>query len=427
MLAIEAALAPHRAAGRLRVLQPFAAVGAETDGDVVRAVEVAHRDDGSRVVIRADYVIDATELGDLLPLTGTEYVTGFESRDETGEPSAPRTAQPANVQALSVCFAVDHVDGTRTIDRPARYDHWRALQPDFWGGPLLGFTSPHPRTLQSVHREFSPNPDDDVLAVDADQSRDPGDGNLWTFRRIAARRMFADGAYPSDITLVNWPCIDYFEAPVIDVDAATYRERVADAAQLSLSMLYWLQTEAPRPDGGTGWPGLGLRPDVMGSADGLAQAPYHREGRRIRAVTTVAEQDVSFAVRGEHGAVSYRDSVGVGMYRIDLHPTTGGDNYLDVPSTPFQLPLGALLPRRTTNLLAAAKNIGTTHITNGCYRLHPVEWNAGEVAGLLAATCVRTGRTPHQVQEKDELLERFQQDLDAEGVQRHWPAGVFPY
>jgi hypothetical protein len=56
-----------------------------------------------------------------------------------------------------------------------------------------------------------------------------------------------------------------------------------------------------------------------------------------------------------------------------------------------------------------------------------VEWNAGEVAGLLAATCVRTGRTPHQVQEKDELLERFQQDLDAEGVQRHWPAGVFPY
>ena len=26
-------------------------------------------------------------------------------------------------------------------------------------------------------------------------------------------------------------------------------------------------------------------------------------------------------------------------------------------------------------LLPAPKNIGTTHITNGCYRLHPVEWN----------------------------------------------------
>lgn len=29
------------------------------------------------------------------------------------------------------------------------------------------------------------------------------------------------------------------------------------------------------------------------------------------------------------------------------------------------------------------KNIGITHITNGCYRLHPVEWNIGEAAGYL--------------------------------------------
>lgn len=427
MLAIEAALAPHRAGGRLRVLQPYVAVAADTDGDLVASVELQRRDGGGRIVVRAGYVIDATELGDLVAMTGTEHVTGFESRDATGEPSAPAHAQPDNIQALSVCFAIDHVDGDRTIDRPARYDHWRAVEPPFWGGPLLGLTSPHPRTLELVRRGFAPNPGDDVLMVDADQSRDPGDANLWTFRRIAARAMFEAGAYDSDITMVNWPSIDYFEAPVIGADPATYAGRIADARQLSLSMLYWLQTEAPRPDGGQGWPGLGLRPDVMGTTDGLAQAPYHRESRRIRAVTTVAEQDVSYAVRGERGAVRYRDSVGVGMYRIDLHPTTGGDNYLDVASTPFELPLGALLPQRTANLLAAAKNIGTTHITNGCYRLHPVEWNAGEVAGLLAATCIRTGWTPHQVQEKNELLEQFQRHLDDEGVQRQWPAGVFPY
>jgi len=35
--------------------------------------------------------------------------------------------------------------------------------------------------------------------VDADQRRNPGDGNLWTFRRIAARRNFVPGAYRSDI------------------------------------------------------------------------------------------------------------------------------------------------------------------------------------------------------------------------------------
>ena len=48
-----------------------------------------------------------------------------------------------------------------------------------------------------------------------------------------------------------------------------------------------------------------------------------------------------------------------------------------------------------TNLLPAGKNIGTTHITNGCYRLHPVEWNIGEVAGALAAFCLDRATTPH--------------------------------
>nr|WP_246320979.1 FAD-dependent oxidoreductase [Paenibacillus germinis] len=28
------------------------------------------------------------------------------------------------------------------------------------------------------------------------------------------------------------------------------------------------------------------------------------------------------------------------------------------------------------------------HITNGCYRLHPVEWIIGEAAGYLAADCL---------------------------------------
>ncbi len=50
-----------------------------------------------------------------------------------------------------------------------------------------------------------------------------------------------------------------------------------------------MQTEAPQPDGGTGWLGLGLRPDVMGTRDGLAMAPYVREARRIRALTTIVE------------------------------------------------------------------------------------------------------------------------------------------
>jgi hypothetical protein len=73
------------------------------------------------------------------------------------------------------------------------------------------------------------------------------------------------------------------------------------------------------------------------------------------------------------------------------------------------------------NLLPGCKNIGTTHLTNGCYRLHPTEWNIGEVAGLLAAHCVTERTVPEQVHADSAHLARFQHLLDAHGVERRWP------
>lgn len=423
---IEAMLAPWRASGQLLVLQPVRPIAATVDQDRVTSVTLARMIGGEPACIEAGFVIDATEAGDLLPLAGVEYVTGAESHHETGEPSAPPIADPTNMQALSHCFALDHVDGDHTIDRPDRYDHWRSLEPDFWGAPLLSLTAPDPRTLEPASRTLEPNPGDDPFAVVADQSRHQGDKNLWTFRRIVARDHFASGTFASDVTLVNWPSIDYFEAPVIDVPADLAAARLEDAKQLSLSMLYWLQTEAPRADGGTGWRGLRLRGDLLGTDDGLAQAPYLRESRRIRAMTTVVEQDVSLTVRGAQGARQFPDSVGIGMYRIDLHPSTGGDNYIDVPSCPFQIPLGALVPVRVRNLLPAAKNIGTTHITNGCYRLHPVEWNIGEAAGHLAVMCLEGGHDPQEVAADETRISDLQRRLSSAGIELEWPQ-VAPY
>jgi hypothetical protein len=109
------------------------------------------------------------------------------------------------------------------------------------------------------------------------------------------------------------------------------------------------------------------------------------------------------------------------MYRIDLHPSTGGDNYIDVGSCPFEIPLGALIPQRMENLLPAGKNIGTTHITNGSHRLHPVEWNVGEVAGLLADFCLTRAVTPRAVRNTPALLTDFQERLAADGVELRWP------
>jgi hypothetical protein len=252
--------------------------------------------------------------------------------------------------------------------------------------------------------------------------------NLWLYRRILDRRQMRAGTFASDISLVNWPQNDYWLGRLCDVPAKQAAQHLEAARQLSLSLLYWMQTEAPRPDGKTGWKGLRLRQDIVDTADGLAKSPYIRESRRIRAERTVLEQDVGTEARrrlvkksSEPAAEPFADSVGIGSYRIDLHPTTGGDNYLDISSLPFQIPLGALLPRRVENLLPACKNLGVTHITNGCYRLHPVEWNIGEAAGLLAAFCLARQEPPRHVRRKKALLADFQQVLRDAGVELSWP------
>jgi FAD-dependent oxidoreductase family protein len=418
---VDAMLAPYVAAGRLDVLRGMRPVAASVRGDRVDGVTV-RGDDGREYELRGGYVLDATELGDLLPLAGAEHVTGFESGRDTGEPSAPGAAQPLNQQAFSWCFAMEHRAGEdHTIEKPADYPYWRDLRPKAWPDRLLGLTSPHPRTNEPVTRTLVPNPP--PAAQQADQRLSPGDDDLWVFRRLLSRDVFTDGFLDSDVTLVNWAMIDYTGGPLVGpgVSEEDADGHLGAAREQSLSFLYWMQTEAPRPDGGTGWPGLRLRGDVLGSADGLALAPYIRESRRILARYTVTEQDVSLAVRGAAGAVRYPDTVGIGMYRIDLHPTTAGDGYLDVASCPFQIPLGALLPQRLENLLPAGKNIGTTHITNGCYRLHPVEWNIGEAAGTLAAHCLDNGLTPAQVHATPDHLAAFQNRLATAGVELSWP------
>ena len=102
-------------------------------------------------------------------------------------------------------------------------------------------------------------------------------------------------------------------------------------------------------------------------------------------------------------AADFFDSVGIGYYHIDLHPSSNGNNYFDFHSLPFEIPLGSLLPQRMTNLLPANKNIGTTHITNGCYRLHPVEWSIGEAVGCLIAYADKKNIPFKAVRENREL------------------------
>ena len=410
---------PYLSSGRLTLLLEARPLRAEVVGDLVTAVHVVNDRSGRSFVLTASYFVDATELGELLPLTGTEYRTGSESKDETGELHAAEVADPKNQQPFTVVFAVGYEpDADNTIDKPEEYDFWRNFSPEMtppWAGKLLDLTYCAPQTLAPVTLGFHP----EGLATGSVL-------NLWNYRRIINRNNFLPGTYKGDVSIINWPQNDYLLGN-LDGSRDELMHHVARGKQLSLSLFYWLQTEVPRPDGGQGWPGLKLRGDLTGTDDGMAKYPYVRECRRIEAVFTVLEQHVGKANRemitgqAETRAAEFYDSVGIGYYHIDLHPSTGGDNYIDFPSLPFQIPLGALLPKRMVNLLPANKNIGTTHITNGCYRLHPVEWGIGEAVGMLVFYSREKKVPPRAVRENETLLADFQNLLTSQGIPIRWP------
>jgi hypothetical protein len=409
---IDELLAPHVAAGRVTVLRQHRLVSVQSDGDRLRAVQLQDLVEQQPRFISAALFIDATELGDVLALAGVEHVFGAESQAQTQELHALDVADPLDQQALTWCFAADYLPGEdHTIAQPNDYARFRTLQLDCWPGPQFSWTLSDFVTHQPRLRPLFAGPTDTESMYD-----------LWHARRIAYRAHFEPGAYPSDITLGNWPQMDYWEQPVVGVSPQAQSLALAQARQFSLAFFYWMQTEAPRRDGGDGYRGLRLRGDVLGTADGLAKQAYYREGRRIQAEFTVLEQHIGVQARpGQERAERFADSVGIGAYRIDLHPSTRGRNTVDIDSFPFQIPLGALLPVRVHNLLPACKNIGTTRITNGAYREHATEWSIGEASGTLAAFALARQVPPRAVRADAALLGDFQRTLERQGVLLAWP------
>lgn len=403
---IEGMLAGPRAENLLHVWLRWVPIAAEVDGNRVLSVTVRSLRTGEERTIRAQYFLDATEIGDLLPLTGTEYVSGQECRAETGEPSATEEADAHDVQGLTWCFAMGHDPSSdHVITEPADYARWRDYVPQTtpaWPGKLLDWTVSNPVTWETTTYTLF------------------GEFGMFSYRQIVDKNHLLS-PHAHDVTIVNWAQNDCF-VRAIDQSPEVVAQGYADARSLSMSLFYWLQTEAPRPDGGQGFPGLYLAPEFVGTDDGLAMAPYHRESRRIQAEFTVTENHVGVKARGnETSSAEFDDSVGVGAYRIDLHPSASGRNSVDLSSYPFQIPLGSLIPKRIENLLPACKNLGVTHITNGCYRLHPVEWNIGEAAGLLAGYAIGNQVNPRDVRSSRAHLESFQKLVRLQGIETAWP------
>lgn len=343
-------------------------------------------DKNAGVRFRFRWVLDATEMGDLLPLAKLPYVAGSEPKSDTGEPHAGAAANPGCVQSFTYPFAVERRDGEdHAIAKPADYEAIRKRQ-DFtlrmnypvengWKGiveySMYGEDPPIPNNM-------SPRP-------------------FFRWRRLRVK--------PTEIALMNWPRQDYAAESILDRDPRDLARILQEAKRTSLAFLYWLQ-------GDLGHRELTLRPDVMDTADGFSKYPYVRESRRLLARERVIEQDIVEEYNPGPRARWFEDSVGTGFYMVDIHPCGSGERGGMMMPRPFQIPMSALLPKESINFLPAGKNIGVTHLTNGAFRLHPVEWMVGEAAGTIAALAVAGGAPP--------AASAVQEDLARSGVPLVW-------
>ncbi len=372
---------------------------ANVQGDIITSLSTID-EHGYPATYNGTYFLDATDLGDLLPLANIEYILGAESKAQTNEPDAPNEAHPEWIQPITVVVALERrpADESHVISKPPAYDDLKAKQ---------RYTA-----LDGYITKVFQTPVD-----------------LWTYRRYVDAANFDDPALPCDLSMLNMGSNDYQSGTIPTGDAAKDAAIIEAAREASLGFVYWLQTECPRDDGaGQGYPNLKVRPDEFGTTDGTAPQPYIRESRRIKAKYTIVQQDLDSGYNPGPRAKNYHDSCGIGFYGgLDIHGLASvgmGQQFIDIK--PFEIPLRALIPIRVRNLLAACKNIGVTHITNGAYRLHPVEWNVGEAAGALATYALDCGVAPADVPSDARLLQTFQLRLLARGVPIFWWSDITP-
>ncbi len=330
--------------------------------------------------IYAKVTLDGTELGDLLALGEIPHRWGWELQSEFGEPSAP-------------------VESNSLIETyPVQAPTWVVVMRDVGEGNQAAMIPAPPHY----------NPE---LFKDAWES-------------YGGEKFLNYGRLPGDRFMINWPIHgnDYGEGVERLIGSESEKQQFLQEARWhSQGFAHFIQTH------------LGLR---YGLAENIfppsqtfysigsgayALHPYYREGRRLRGVTTVREQDLLPIAKGCVAALpvivnaqvceeteNECDAIAIGNYANDHHYPSG-DIRLAPKSiqwggrwtgTPFTIPYRALIPETINGFLACEKNISVSHMANGATRLQPCVLGIGQAAGMAAALSIEQGCQPRDLRVK---------------------------
>ena len=318
---------------------------------------------------KATVFIDATDWGEVLALSGANYLQGIESID--GKQGDDRCGQ-STVFGFVEQFNFDPVDE-----------------------PSVGKIS------------------DDLGYGDYSDRHDAWD-LIWTYRRLKGN---GRGPTPGDITLQNWGYStrlkqggnDYTYGYLFKSKKDAEAERddwrggvdlkvMAEVERRAFSWHSWFKAHAPKEIDPRR---ITLAIGVFGTSHGLSKLPYIRDTRRAVGLDgyVLKIADLTGWPNRNTGE-PFPDRIALGAYPADIHPMTT----CEVPrvagkgeqTLPFFIPFRALTSESHDNLLVAGKTMAQSFMANAATRLHPIEWSTGTAAGVAAADMARNGRTSRE-------------------------------
>ncbi|MEO1591549.1 MAG: FAD-dependent oxidoreductase [Cyanobacteria bacterium J06632_22] len=431
------------------------------------------------------YVVEATETGELVALSGVPYNLGLDARSYLN-PSSPVTEQdPYCTQGFTYTFAMERTAEPQAQVMPPYYLQYE---------PYFSFERQR----------------DNIDYIDF----------VFTYRRLwasepgATQRAFGVSAvHPGDISMQNWTWGNDYRPGTATDNLIYAADQLAESGQLepggwlgglrvqalakaeenAYSYYHWLvagTTDSQLGDG-VKIPNpnhilLSGFDTPMGTAHGLSKYPYIREGRRIvgrpslahpdgfmvneidisrvdyndeyystaltpatyralrqaigglETTNTVVNQVPTAEIPSRNRSTIFPDSVGIAQYAIDFHPcmtlapheTPGNTERAGVrrahgQAYPGQIPLRSMIPQDIDNLIVAGKSIATSTIAAAAYRVHSFEWSVGVAAGTTIDFALEQSVLPYALVDdlprEEPLLLELQQRLNAAGNPTAFP------
>ena len=304
------------------------------------------------VTYKSKILIDATELGDLIPKLNLPYFIGMDSSKRFKEDIAPEFSNDI-VQDLTYVIILKDFGKPMTINQPKNYNK----------------------------NEF-------ICSYDSGECNEQ-DKKLWS-----SEKMISYGQLPNKKYMINWPINgNDFYVNSIEMNDEQRSVNYEKAKEKSLRFLYFIQTEM-------GFSNLSIDYDEYPSKDGLPLIPYHRESRRSIGKVTLTLNDIKSPYTQQNSL--YRTGIAVGDYPVDHHHGAYS-NYSNLPKLDFypvpsySVPIGSLVPENIDNFIVIEKSISVSNLVNGTSRLQPVVMQIGQASGVLASLAILKKKNINQI------------------------------